>query len=270
MKMDEHARAWVHEFVAGLLNAASLHPAQRSSLHWEIINHVHEAAQRRVEARAGEYITLADVQAVVQALGGREGLAAMFLEQRVANTPRATFGQRLGAFVVDALVIGLGLAALNMMFSWILWPLESLVMWGAGGFPLIHVGLAFGYFAFAEFRYGTTIGKMAFKLRTVMADGRPVTIEAALIRNVAKVVPPLLVLDVLLYLVAFKDQKQRASDRLANTVVIDTEKATWTPPAPPPVNAPAPPAATAPPLPGTPPSDPLDGPRLSGWRRVAP
>lgn len=239
MKMDEHARAWAHELVGGILTSTALPPEQRNSLHWEIVNHLYEAAERRVEAHGGTQITLADMQAVVNDMGGSVGIAAAFLQTRVAATPRAGFGKRFGAFVVDAflaaILVGFVFGGFFGIISW--WDLDQ---WGPFDIdfePFFFFGLAYAYFVLTEIKYGATIGKMAFKLRTVMVDGRPLTTEAALVRNIAKAVPPLLLLDGLLYVFAFKNEDQRASDRLANTVVIDTSRAVWS----------APPAGSSPP-----------------------
>lgn len=246
MKMDEHGRAWAHEFVAGILQGHSLPPEQRNSLHWEILSHLHGAAERRVESRGGSYITLSDLQAVVQEMGGGQGISAAFLQTRVFASPRAGFGKRFGAFLVDAVlaifVIGFFFGAVDWLmmdwFSprwWDVWDIS----------PFFQFGLFYVYLVVMEIRFGATIGKMAFKLKTVMADGRPLTSQAALIRNIAKAFPPLLLVDTLLYLIAFKADDQRASDRLAETIVIHTGRLAWIPVStPPPVSA-APPSAAA-------------------------
>ncbi len=242
MKMDEHARAWSHEFVSGILQNAGLAPEQRSSLHWEILSHLHEKAERRVEDRGGEYITLADTQAVVTELGGAPGVSAAFLQARVSANPRAGFAKRFLAFLVDVVVLVVLTGLFYMTIGWMF------VVVGFGPFGNIAwVAIAFGYFVLFEMKTGQTIGKMVFNLRTVMVDGRPVTMEGALIRNIAKSLPFLLLLDVIFYLVAFKNDDQRASDRIAKTIVIDTTKANWSAPAPPLVSAPQPP----PPAPAT-------------------
>lgn len=254
MKMDEHARAWSHEFVSGVLGNAGLAPEQRSSLHWEILSHLHEKAERRVEERGGDYITLADVQAVVTEMGGAPGVAAVFLQTRISASPRAGFAKRFLAFIIDAVLIALAVGVFYATLGWIfIFPFG-----GWSPFPgFIWLGLAYAYFVLLEVRYGQTIGKMAFNLRTVMVDGKPVTTEGALIRNIAKVIPFLLLVDVILYLIAFKQEDQRASDRIANTIVIDTTKGNWSAPAPQTVPAPQPPppAPSTTPEPSSPPPE---------------
>jgi uncharacterized RDD family membrane protein YckC len=111
-------------------------------------------------------------------------------------------------------------------------------------FTLAFLGACFLYLVLAEVRFGYTIGKKVFRLKTVRVDGRALEYREAMIRNVTKVFPPLLALDVLFYLLVFKADDQRASDRLAETIVIDTAKPVWSPPP-----APAAPSSPVPPAP---------------------
>jgi uncharacterized RDD family membrane protein YckC len=253
MKMDEHARAWSHEFVSSVLGHAGLPPEQRSSLHWEILSHLHEKAERRVEARGGSYITQPDVQAVANEMGGRDGVAAMFLQSRISASPRAGLGKRTVAFLVDALVGFFGIGLFYMTIGWMTFMPPFTVL---GPFP--SLALFFAYLVVMEAKFGQTLGKMAFNLRTVMADGRPLTTEGALVRNIAKAVPFLLFIDVILYLLLFRKDDQRLSDRIAKTIVIDATKGSWTAPAPP-TSAPQTPAA-APDGPNLPAFEPVDPP----------
>jgi uncharacterized RDD family membrane protein YckC len=252
MKMDEHARAWTHEFVAGILNRSGLAPDQRSSLHWEILSHVHEAAERRAVATGGTTITLAHVQAVVHELGGADGIAKTFLDQRVAGMARAGFGKRAAAYIIDVLLLVLAFGALSALFVPFFW--FGFFPWNAT--PLPYAAAAYAYFVVMEYRAGATLGKMAFKLRAVDQGGAPLTIQAALVRNIAKVFPPLLLIDVIVYLVAFRADDQRGSDRIAETIVVDTTR----------------PAATSPPVPPAP-YPPVERPReppdqTHQWRAV--
>lgn len=243
MKMDEHARAWGHEFVNNILGHSALPTEQRNSLHWEILSHLHEAAERRVEARGGQTITLTDLQATVQELGGESKIAAAFLENRVAAAPRAGFWKRAGAYVVDVALAGVAYGILISFYE-VFFAFTRGYFWYAFEdlLGLLFLVAAYLYLVLSEVRYGQTIGKHVFRLRTVRIDGRPIEYREALIRNVAKVIPPLLLVDVVLYLLAFRHEDQRASDRLADTIVIDTAKPVW---APPPI--PAAPAQVEPP-----------------------
>src|SRR3989442_1365551 len=56
--------------------------------------------------------------------------------------------------------------------------------------------------------------------RRLGADGGPITFRESILRNLVKLSPPLLFLDVVIMLLAFAKDKQRVSDRVAGTIVV--------------------------------------------------
>lgn len=80
--------------------------------------------------------------------------------------------------------------------------------------------IVMAYYTLLEAREGRSLGKRALELRVVRADGAPMTHREAFVRNLVKLSPPVLALDVLVMLLAFREEKQRASDRIAGTVVV--------------------------------------------------
>jgi uncharacterized RDD family membrane protein YckC len=93
-----------------------------------------------------------------------------------------------------------------------------------GGPPLLMATVLWlGYMTLMESKYGGSIGKRARGLRVVMEDGEPVTLEAALIRNLMRF------LDALPYVVPYlvgaivasnSPLMQRFGDRVAETMVV--------------------------------------------------
>lgn len=77
-------------------------------------------------------------------------------------------------------------------------------------------GLWFGYFVFAQRRWGQTLGMRALGIRVVGDPDRPLSWGRALVRSLA------LAVDFLVgpFLIARSKRKQRLGDRLANTVVL--------------------------------------------------
>src|SRR6266508_2150536 len=90
----------------------------------------------------------------------------------------------------------------------------QVVIAGASAVPVL------GYFTWFEAHEGRTPGKRALELRVTRLDGRPVTYRESVFRNLIQVALPLLFLDTLIMLIAFGDDKQRASDKIAETVVV--------------------------------------------------
>jgi membrane protease YdiL (CAAX protease family)/uncharacterized RDD family membrane protein YckC len=108
----------------------------------------------------------------------------------------------------------------------------------------------FNYFAFAEWRWGQTIGKSVLRLRVTMESGEPLGWNAAAIRNLLRIVDLLLIGPLL---IATSERRQRLGDRLAHTVVVSARPrpVAFSAPSPPPPAAPPPP-----PPPGQPPPPP--------------
>ncbi len=86
-------------------------------------------------------------------------------------------------------------------------------------FIIIVCVLSVLYFSFAEPMYGQTLGKMVMGLKVVTVDGKTPSLEKALIRNISKILPLLLLLDVIIGLATPGDPHQKFSDRMAGTTV---------------------------------------------------
>jgi len=154
------------------------------------------------------------------------------------------FGRRLGAFAIDALLLGIVLTFVHSMLVFLLEPLMGgtgsashhvdvwwqLMPWGYHdpalpfALPAVIAGVSavtvLGYFTWFEAHEGRTPGKRALELRVMRVDRQPVTYRESVIRNLVKVALPLLFLDTLIMLIAFGDDKQRGSDKIAETIVV--------------------------------------------------
>lgn len=137
---------------------------------------------------------------------------------------RAEIGVRFLAWVVDVVIL-LVVTGL-LLFPFAAFPRNPLLLLDPA-FVGLGAALTLGYYGYFEGTQGRSLGKKAFNLRVLRTDGRPIGIEQALLRNVAKVFFLLLLLDVLLWLVAFREERQRASDRIAETIVVDERAGSW-------------------------------------------
>ena len=138
---------------------------------------------------------------------------------------------RLIALIIDSIIIGI-----------VTWILATLIV-----IPLILTGalysfwLGYGYtllfpfflgilevlyFAILEVAWGGTIGKRLMGLTVQMTNGNKVTIDKALIRNISKIYWLLLLLDWVVALVTpGEDRRQKYTDRIAGTTVVQTSNA---------------------------------------------
>jgi uncharacterized RDD family membrane protein YckC len=244
MQMTTDARAWLAATVRRILARHPLGDAERAGITYELMSHLHAAGEARATAAGRSEVTRDDLEAALADAGGDEGLAAAFVQPLAKPVERVLFGRRLGAFAIDALLLGIVLIFVHGLLEFLLEPLIGgmgaasppvtfwwrLLPWGYHD-PTMAVALqaviaiasavtVLGYFTWFEAHAGRSPGKRALELRVVRVDGRPMTYREAFIRNLVKVVPLLLLLDTVIMLLAFGDDKQRVSDKIAETVVV--------------------------------------------------
>jgi uncharacterized RDD family membrane protein YckC len=243
MQMTTDARAWLDATVRRILARHPLGDAERVGSTYELMSHLHAAGEARASAAGRGEVTREDLEAALAEAGGEDGLAAAFIQPLAKPVQRVLFGRRLGAFAIDALLLGIALGFVHGTLVFLLEPLMGgpgpashrldlwwLMPWGYHdpalpvAFQAVIAGASaltvLGYFTWFEAHEGRTPGKRALELRVMRVDWRPVTYRESFIRNLVKVVVPLLFLDTLLMLVAFGDDRQRGSDKLAETVVV--------------------------------------------------
>jgi len=81
--------------------------------------------------------------------------------------------------------------------------------------------VAFVYFVVMEAIFGATIGKLMLNLRVVMAaNGSSIGWQAAMVRNVLRIIDGFAFYLVGFVLICAWDKRQRLGDKLAGTVVI--------------------------------------------------
>lgn len=233
MRMSAEAQAWLTQTVQRVLAQHHLGEPERAGVHYELMGHLHAAGEAKAAQGGREEVSLGDLQAALLEMGGEAALAQAFVAPRAKPVPRAGVAVRAAAVVVDYLIVFLGMMATMFILFFM-----SLFFWPFSGFrgdpfhwmglhepevlfPLLWL-LSVGYFAFFEGRDGRTFGKQVFNLRVQRANGAPVTYREALIRNAVKLFPPLLFIDTVFMLLFFNHEKQRVSDRLADTVVVET------------------------------------------------
>ena len=101
-------------------------------------------------------------------------------------------------------------------------------------FSLIWGILAVLYFTIFDVSWGGTIGKRVLGLQVQMLNGGKVPFDKAIIRNISKIFWPLLILDWLVGIVTPGDKRQKYTDRIAGTTVVQTKQPLLVAPPPPP------------------------------------
>jgi uncharacterized RDD family membrane protein YckC len=134
---------------------------------------------------------------------------------------------RLIAYIIDGVII-----AIIVGILWVILFLPFLLVgaffasWGwTLVFPFVVGLLMVLYFLYAEVNWGGTLGKRILGLRVQTVKGGNITYGQSFIRNISKIHPLLLLLDWLIGIVTPGDKRQKYSDRMAGTVVVQASQA---------------------------------------------
>lgn len=136
---------------------------------------------------------------------------------------------RLVAYIIDSIIFGIITWALGLFLP--LGWLSGTLVWGA---------LQWLYFTFFDVYMSATVGKRLLDIQVQAVTGGRVTFDKALVRNLSKIIPPLLIIDWIVGVVTPGDKRQKFLDRTAGvTFVRPTEgysayTSASSPPPPPP------------------------------------
>ena len=253
MKMTPDARASLDATVQRIMRRHHLPAPLQSGIQYELMSHLHAAGEKRAAAEGRDEVTSRDLNEAVIEMGGESALAEAFVAPLAIPLQPAPLGRRVAAAFVDFIVIAIAATALAVLIGVALAPLFLLfnepmywsrVDWWDPDFDflpwrhfdsplwvlrgsLIALGtilLSLAYFGYFEGTQGRTLGKKVFDLRVVRTDGEPMDVKTALIRNAVKAHPSavwLLAIDSAIMWFFFRETGQRASDRIAETRVVD-------------------------------------------------
>ena len=150
----------------------------------------------------------------------------------------AGFWRRLGAFIIDILIIVAVTTLFIPFWGFDFFGFEGLNdvidQWGWASFSwslghLIQFLLTAAYFiAFWVWR-GQTPGKMALRIKILRTDGANITLTNALLRYLGYLLAPLTLFIVFIW-IAFDRHKQGIHDKIADTVVVKLPEPTITMP----------------------------------------
>jgi uncharacterized membrane protein SpoIIM required for sporulation/uncharacterized RDD family membrane protein YckC len=145
----------------------------------------------------------------------------------------AGVGSRMAAAILDTILLYLSLLLLILVGSQGVDALGGATHgWVAALVVLLLFALVWGYFAaFEAWNGGRTPGKQALGIRVVMDTGRPVTVGAAVVRNLVRLLDcyfPLLPILPALLLMFINKSNKRLGDMAAGTIVVRDRPTAWT------------------------------------------
>jgi uncharacterized RDD family membrane protein YckC len=140
---------------------------------------------------------------------------------------------RLTAYFIDAIITGIGAAAIWFPLIYLGGYVNSYFVENCGwlGFSFIWGAIQVVYFTVLESRWGTSVGKRFLGFQVQQTSGAKLTTGKALIRDISKLLWPILMLDCIVS--AFStgaDKRQKFIDRIAQTTVVSITHAFVTPP----------------------------------------
>ncbi len=147
----------------------------------------------------------------------------------VSQTDLATWGDRFVAWLIDVVLIGVGVSILGSVLVLPLLLAATLGSAGQGfGFPFFGFAFAFFlpasslayllYWTYFDHALGQSIGKQLLNLKVVDINGNKPELTKALIESIGKAF--ILPLDVLIGLLAFGEERRRLFSKLADTNVV--------------------------------------------------
>jgi len=132
------------------------------------------------------------------------------------GTHTETFWRRVGAVIVDAILVGIVVGSLAGVVSGN--PIRS--AWISS---VVGAVLTFAYFTYMEATYGQTLGKKLLGLVVVTEAGEDCELDDAVVRNLLRFVDALPFAYLIGAVVIFiSDDDQRLGDLAADTVVART------------------------------------------------
>jgi uncharacterized RDD family membrane protein YckC len=142
------------------------------------------------------------------------------------------------AYIIDSIIIGIPVYIIWQFVFWsIFW---SGAWWLIGYGSWLLLPFFFGiievlYFVILDVSWGATIGKRVLGLQVQMEGGGKVPFGAAFLRNISKIYPLFLLLDWIVGIATpGADRRQKYTDRMAKTTVVQVRQAFATATAPPP------------------------------------
>ncbi|MCW4007699.1 MAG: RDD family protein [Candidatus Bathyarchaeota archaeon] len=149
---------------------------------------------------------------------------------------------RFLALVIDSIIIGI---PVYIIWNFVFWSIFWSGAWWVIGYgswlilPFIFGIIQLFYFVILDVAWGATIGKRILGLKVQMTNGGKVQFGQAFLRNVSKIYWLFLLLDWIIGIATpGPDRRQKYTDRMAGTTVIQVKQvfaaATQPPPPPPP------------------------------------
>jgi uncharacterized RDD family membrane protein YckC len=249
MEFTEEAKVAIEDQIWKVIGSTSLSGSDRTEVGKELRSGYYESAESKAKERGDTKVTQTDVIRVMAAEGTPDQVAACYMKSYAGSLHRAGILSRTLAYIIDLLIIGAGIFLLGVAVILLLIAIgapftststgtnyhfdmqtnDSVTGWMVAVIILIMLVFfvtAFGYILcyniLLEGYFGRTVGKYFLGLKVLKTDGTKIGYREAILRNIPKYVGNFIFIDALLMLLFFNREKQRAFDKVADTIVVHT------------------------------------------------
>ncbi len=231
MEFTQGAKGLIEKNLQEIMGHMTLAGKDRADVEKELRSSFYEGSEAKARERGSGAVTEDDVKKAFGDEGTPQEIAASYMRSYVGGLKRAGFWWRSAAYIIDAIILAIVIVMLTFPFiifliwadtvnqtSWIvgLVFLTNLII------GLIAIGVIFSYTVIFEGRWGRTPGKYLLGLKVIKADGTPIGYKEALLRNIPKFFGNFIIIDAIIMVVFFGKEKQRAFDKVADTIVVHT------------------------------------------------
>jgi len=231
MEFTQAAKDLIEKNLHDIMEYMTLAGKDRVDVEKELRSSFYEGSEAIARDRGSGTVTDEDVRKAIRDEGTPQEIASAYMRSYAGRLRRAGFWWRAAAYIVDGIILSIIIFILISPFfavsmwantidqtSWII-ALIILVNLAIGA---IILGVIFCYTVISEGRWGQTPGKYILGLKVVKVDGMPIGYKEALLRNVPKFFGNFIIIDALIMVFFFGKEKQRAFDKVADTIVVHT------------------------------------------------
>jgi len=236
MEFNVDAKQEIENYLNEVVKFINADEKERTNMEKELRSTAYEEAEAAARARGSDTVMPEDVKTARLGMVSPRETAESLMMSYASKLKRAGFWYRLVAYIIDNVAIFGAILILALPLLAICLPL-GLFMDNTNGYCFHPIALGaflslvfitlilalviyFGYYFFLEGYYGYTIGKYLLGLRVLKTDGTRIGYKESLLRNISKYIKNFIILDTLIMLIFFNQEKQRGFDKIANTMVV--------------------------------------------------
>lgn len=229
MELTQGAKDLIEKNLREIMDQMTLGQKDRADVEKELRSSFYEGSEVKAKERNANIITEEDVRKAFAEEGTPQEIAGAYMRSYAGSLKRAGFWYRSAAYIIDIAILSLIIAILALPFilvsvwadsinqaSWIV----AMVIMVNLVIGIIVLGVLFCYFVILEGRFGWTLGKYLLGLKVLKADGMPIGYKEALLRDIPKFFGNFILIDALIMIIFFNKEKQRAFDKVADTIVV--------------------------------------------------